>query len=130
MLNRDYTFVLKNKEIVSIDSKNIDITITPNINLDGYLINPNYYFNLDIRAIISLAMNSEIESEHLNKVNPEKDNLEELKIPHEIVLKTNIDKITKDYVSEVFNNREFKIHINAYNFMKVFKHSQQLEKNL
>ena len=66
-MNRDMTFVLENGYNVSVDSKKINIDIFPNINMNGYYINPLDIINLNIRRIIEKIFKSKIQSEHLGQ---------------------------------------------------------------
>lgn len=103
MLNRDYTFVLENNLRIAVSYKNIDIKISPNIIINNFLINPAYFFTLNIRTIIELMMDSKIKSEHLGMINPNAEHMKEMKIDPYIKMKVKLEDITNDYVSDDFN---------------------------
>ena len=124
MLNRDYTFKLKNNTLVSIKHSNIHIKILPYIRIEDSYIDVTQMFILNIRHIIELILNSEIESEHIGLIDASKmTNIHQLEMKNKVELNVHLKDITDESIENELKDKVFKLITDTSSWLTLYNNS-------
>lgn len=124
MLNRDYTFKLKNNTLVSIKHSNIHIKILPYIRIEDSYIDVTQMFILNIRHIIELILNSEIESEHIGLIDASKmTNIHQLEMKNKVELNVHLKDITDENIENDLKDKIFKLITDTSSWLILYNNS-------